>query len=419
MRRRALSKSGWSTTVHDVVSAAVSRTVTLILVDSTGEPLGALAPFEVASPWWPEVADVVTEARRRYGLDVTVLRLLAADRPAPPGGAVSYLAEVSGAIPNGRSRVPLSPTNVDLAPHPRRAAYAEPGGPAVTLAWARSALQRLGRGTPTTVTQERTWNLSAIWRLRDHVGTVWLKQVPPFFGHEAAVLSWLGANSDAAAPNLLAADDQGRSLLDHIPGEDCFGAGPSAREAMIAQLHAAQTRAAGAVDDLIALGVPDLRGERLATLVRAVAERHGAAISGITALVAGLDERLSAVRRCGLPDTLVHGDFHPGNVRGDGRRTVILDWGDCFIGHPVFDALRMVGDLEGGTARDLLDIWVRQWQQTVPGCDPATAVDLLRPVAALHSAATYAAFVDRIEPTEWPYHVADVPDWLHRAAALA
>jgi hypothetical protein len=55
----------------------------------------------------------------------------------------------------------------------------------------------------------------------------------------------------------------------------------------------------------------------------------------------------------------------------------------------------------------------------VPGCDPATAVDLLRPVAALHSAATYAAFVDRIEPTEWPYHVADVPYWLHRAAALA
>ncbi|MEO1248940.1 MAG: phosphotransferase, partial [Pseudomonadota bacterium] len=29
---------------------------------------------------------------------------------------------------------------------------------------------------------------------------------------------------------------------------------------------------------------------------------------------------------------MVHGDFHPGNVRGDGNRLTLIDWGDCGIG---------------------------------------------------------------------------------------
>ena len=36
----------------------------------------------------------------------------------------------------------------------------------------------------------------------------------------------------------------------------------------------------------------------------------------------------------------------------------------------------------------------------------------------LVNAAVYAGFLDNIEPSEWPYHAADVEDWLRRAAAL-
>ena len=35
------------------------------------------------------------------------------------------------------------------------------------------------------------------------------------------------------------------------------------------------------------------------------------------------------------------------------------------------------------------------------------------------AAATYADFLDRIEPAEWPYHAADVPARLSAAAAAA
>ena len=38
-----------------------------------------------------------------------------------------------------------------------------------------------------------------------------------------------------------------------------------------------------------------------------------------------------------LPETLVHGDFHPWNVQRDGDRLVIFDWSDACWGHPFFD----------------------------------------------------------------------------------
>jgi hypothetical protein len=63
---------------------------------------------------------------------------------------------------------------------------------------------------------------------------------------------------------------------------------------------------------------------------------------------------LAALIECGVPDTLVHGDFHPGNVAG--RRPdsyVILDWGDSFVGHPLIDELAFVERLSpsGGGSR--------------------------------------------------------------------
>jgi hypothetical protein len=400
----------------------MSRTVTLILVDASGVMLGALPPFDVGSPWWPEVGELVGTVRERYGVAVTVLRIVASERPAPPGGAVSYLAQLDSP-PTGR--LPLSPAIVDLRPHPLRAPYAQPGGPAASLRWAVGELHRLGHRGPVTVAQRKTWNLSGIWQL-DIAGhgdtgpsTVWLKHLPRFLRQESAVLAWLTASQPGSAPALLAADGQGRQLLAHTPGEDRFFAPVEDRHAMIARLHTIQLYAADAVDDLIAAGVPDLRDALLADRIRAVAARYGAGVAGLRPLLDGLDVRLAALRRCGLPDTLVHEDFHPGNVRNlPGGPPVILDWGDAFIGNPGFDALRMVDDLDTTRAKPLLEAWQQQWKASAPGSDPATALDLLRPVAALLHAVVYANFLANIEPSERPYHAADVPDRLNAAVQL-
>jgi hypothetical protein len=379
----------------------VSRVVTLALVDEAGEPLGALPPYRVDVPYWPEVASVVSGARTRFGVDVAVLRILHARRPVPHGGAVTYLAQASGAVP---ARY-LTPVDVDLSPDPHRAPYAQPGGPGRTLSWA---------GSPARYAQQRTWNLSAIWRIERATGPVWLKQVPWFFRHEAAVVRWVAERAGPGlVPPLLDADGAGRLLLDHVSGADLYGGAPGVRAAIAADLHRIQLAAATDTAALRAAGVPY---RRFLDDIPAVVARYGDGDPRLAELVAGLDARLASVAACGVPDTLVHGDLHPGNVRGDGVRRVLIDWGDSFVGHPGFDILHLTSDLAADDAEALVDAWAARWRAAVPDSDPRRAVELLRPVAALRNAAVYAGFLGWIEPAEYPYHAADVPDWLGRAA---
>jgi len=388
----------------------VSRTVTLVLADHAGAPLGALPPFEVSTPWWQDVAEVVAGA----GTDVHVLRLLHGDRPAPPGGHVTYLAQLTAPLSSLSSA--LTPVDVDLTPQPHRAAYAEPGGPATSIGWAVESLAALGTHGA-TAHQQRTWNLSAIWRL-DAAGApvAWLKQVPSFFAHEPAALGLVGGVAPGLVPPLLAAGAEGRMLLAHVPGADRYGAGADLCATIAAAFHPVQAHFVGRTDELSAAGIPD-RPLDAARFAR-VAEPYLATIDGLRELIDDLPRRFAEVAQCGLPDTLVHGDLHPGNTRTDDDGHVsIMDWGDCTIGNPAFDILRLTGELDDPAP--LIAEWARGWRETVPGSDPVRAVELLRPVAALRGAAAYSAFLAAIEPAEWPYHAADVPAGLTEAVAAA
>jgi aminoglycoside phosphotransferase (APT) family kinase protein len=131
-----------------------------------------------------------------------------------------------------------------------------------------------------------------------------------------------------------------------------------------------------------------------------------AELRALDALVAGLPERLAAIDACGLPATLVHGDFHPGNWRGDAEHLTLIDWGDSFAGHPLFDALRFAAAPE---------VFAGAWRAVVPGCDPERAMTLLRPVAALRAARVYRSFLDQIEPSEHCYHAHDTEEQLRAA----
>ncbi|HET6221720.1 MAG TPA: hypothetical protein VFE11_06110, partial [Dongiaceae bacterium] len=101
-----------------------------------GAIVGRLPAVPVSTPWWQDVEPVVRAARDRYGIEVTVLRLLEAELDRPPGGRVTYLAEVA-------RPVPAEPWHGTLDEQPRRQPFAKPGGPAADLAWAESILARL------------------------------------------------------------------------------------------------------------------------------------------------------------------------------------------------------------------------------------------------------------------------------------
>jgi len=239
--------------------------------------------------------------------------------------------------------------------------------------------------------------------------------VPAFFAHEAAVLRLVGEVAPGLTPRLLAAGSDGRMVLAPAPGEDCWDGPAATRQQIAADLHPVQEHFAGRIDDLLAAGVPDRRS--ILRRTREVAGPYLESIPGLAEVVADLPGRLAAIDACRLPDTLVHGDLHPGNVIADGPRRVILDWGDAVVGNPAYDVMRLVEGLTAAQAAPVITRWADRWRRSVPGCDPERVLALVGPVVELRLATVYADFLANIEPSEWPYHAADVPERLTAAAA--
>jgi len=400
----------------------LARSVTLVLCDPDGRLLAQTPPFVVERPWWQEVGDVVRAARERWGLEVAVLRLLASERPRPPGGWVAYLAETERA--GIQASANLEPVSDELRAaaqrsHGCRADWAMPGGHRDSLAWVQSVWLR---GGDFEARQQRAWNLASLWRFeaRGSGGepSAWLKQVPPFLAHEQAVLSWLQATVAGVSPRILAGDGAGRMLIGHVAGDDCYGAPADQRERFARVQHRVQLASIPALEALARRGVPDRRGARLARHLRTQLAGRLAPFPRVERFVERLDDDLRRVEACALPDVLVHGDFHPGNVRRDGDTVTILDWGDSFLGNPAFDCLRLCEGLEPEAAGRVLQRWSALWRQCRRNCQPERAVDLLRPLAPLRAAATYAHFVAQIEDSEQPFHASDIGAQLELAERL-
>lgn len=347
-------------------------------------------------------------------MEVTILRVLDASLPAPPGGRVTYLAEVDGAQAGG---LPLSGWPGVLEPHPLRLPYAEPGGPSRELAWADGRLEDHGLVRTGRAQQMRTWNLSSLWRIPVGGESVWLKSVPPFFAHEGAVLDRL---QDGPVPRLLA-HQAGRVLMREIPGEDLYGAQLPTLLTLVSMLVSLQAQWCGREDELLSLGMPDWRGDPLTVAIESVVRRTWPELvsedrRALTELLERLPRRFASLAECGVPDSLVHGDFAPGNARGRDDTIVLLDWGDCGVGHPLLDMSAFVDRIPSESVAPIKSHWTKRWRQAVPGSDPARAAELVEPIAAARQAVIYQGFLDGIEPSEHPYHRADPALWLHRAA---
>ncbi len=396
------------------------RTAELVLCGPSGVVLGRLPEVPVRTPWWPDIEAVVDAAREAYSLEIVVLRMLDSELPRPHGGRVTYLAEVAHRLPPGAAEA-LEPWDGGLDEQPLRLPYARPGGPAADLAWAESVLRtrRVERAGPAV--QVRSWNLSSIWRLPlVGGGPAWLKVVPPFFGHEGDMLRRLQAGP---VPRLVGHDGP-RILMADTGGDDQYDAPLPVLLRMVTTLVELQADWIGREDELLAMRLPDWRGPALTAAIAELVDRRRAELSAGTAaaldaLVAGLSARFDAVRACGLPDTLVHGDFHPGNVRGTAFRLTLLDWGDTGVGHPLLDLPAFLSAIDAGAVDAVREHWLAAWRSVAPGSAPEDAAPLLAPVAAARQAVIYQRFVDGIEPVERRHHDADVIEWLGRAAAIS
>jgi hypothetical protein len=361
------------------------------------------------------------------GTAATVLRVVdVVGGKSPAGGLVTYHVEVDAPPVADPGWLPVDALELAAiaAPHPRRAAYAEPGGPKRDLQWADAALDAVGRPRTQSATQVKTWNLSCVHQIPTDEGPVWLKRVNGWQTPESVVIAAIAALDPDLVPTVLAADpDTARTLVEEARGQDCWSPDEATVEHAVRRWVAVQAALATDADrsGLLEAGVPDWSlahlEERLAT---ALVDRPGTLPPDehamLVELMAGLPARLEALAGTGLPNTLVHGDFQGGNWRSDGTNLILMDWSDAAITHPALDVVGLLSGLPAPRRRDTLDRWAGLWRDAVPGCDPYAAAALAEPLHPLQAGLLYQDFLDHIEPSERRYHEGD-PAAMVRVAA--
>ncbi|WP_234314219.1 MULTISPECIES: phosphotransferase family protein [unclassified Streptomyces] len=416
------------------------RTVS-VHVTHGGEYFGLLGPYAVDGGWWSSAPPVVERVSQELGVPVVVLRLAYApnDGSSGHGGHVVYHVEAwerpAGTTP---CQVPADVTTL-LGPADRRAGWATTGGLREALGWAEEQLAQAGRQAVGRPEQIRTWNLSGLFRYRTaQGGRAWLKVINPAFNaREGQVIALLGSVDPTLVPTVLGSDpEHGRLLLDHVAGEDLWA--PSAEDvaAVVPRFVAAQA-ALAADGRATAAGLRDRTLPTLVVHVSALLDRledERAMEPGADGPQEQLEERLTAAElasarvlagrlpalvekltACGLPDTVVHGDFHPGNWRSDGTRAVIVDYADSAFGHPALDGLRPRQFVTEERWTQIAEVWARAWREHVPGSAPERALELVEPLFHLAYAVRYQEFLDHIETSERPYHETDPVSEIRRA----
>jgi Ser/Thr protein kinase RdoA (MazF antagonist) len=170
---------------------------------------------------------------------------------------------------------------------------------------------------------------------------------------------------------------------------------------------AAQAALAAEVDELDAPRLlPGELVEEVAALIPRVALSDDE-VGGLVKLVDGLPAIVGELESAGLPISLVHGDFHPGNWRSDGTHRVIVDWADTFVGHPATDIRRLHDFLPVEKREHAAKVWSAAWQRALPGCEPLRALRPMSVLGPLTYALMYQRFLDNIEPDERIYHEDD------------
>jgi hypothetical protein len=393
----------------------MGRTVSA-LVTLGHDYLGALGPFPVGVAWWSEVEPVVAHLHQVLGVPVLVLRLLHVDGgEGGRDGHVTYHVEaLQRPAPGLLTERPIDHAAL-TRPEALRSPWARVEGLREVLSWASDALDAAGRPVTGPVEQRRTWNLSGLFRLPTGQGPVWLKTTPHFAADEATIIAAFAERDPGLVPTVIGAGER-RVLLEHLPGEDCWDAPAEIIASAVSRLVAAQA----AVTNLANGPPPGLRDRRIPIIAEQVRELLDGEVAGeLTGdeLVAarGLVARWPMLDDCGLPDTIVHGDFHPGNWRSDGGPPVVVDFADAHFGNPVLDGLRVCDFLPKAKRAAAARAWTEAWRSHVPGCEPIRALTIAGPLAHLAYAVRYQEFLDGIEPAERVYHLGD-PAGVIRAA---
>ncbi|RBY93397.1 aminoglycoside phosphotransferase family protein [Blastococcus sp. TF02-8] len=313
--------------------------------------------------------------------------------------------------------------------------WRDPRWRAGVLAWADDQLERLGLAPAGEPEQPHVQPWSTAFRLplRDG-GAVWLKSVGPGSAQEPALATALGGWAPDHVLVPLAAEPERRLLLLPDGGRTMREVGsrePADWAAMLVEHARLQVAVAPHAADLMRLGVPDHRPERLPGLaeelltddeLQKLGTPDGLSEEDRDRVRADLGAYAEACRGLadgGVPASVQHDDLHDANVFVEGERHRFFDWGDASVGHPflvLLVSLRFAArvlELPGGdpVLFGLRDAYLDQWLDFGTAAELRELSDLALRVAPLQRASSWRRILRGVHPEERTEWAEQVPGW--------
>jgi hypothetical protein len=396
-------------------------TVTAVVVRPEDEAVlvlpSGLPRIELAGDlWFPDVDVVVRAFAEQLGIEAYVLDCLDADGPAYLMVAVGnipahahWAADVDDPLVAAARKQLALPPGAPLTP-----AWTRPDWYAEAPPWIDEQVERTGAPE-----QVRSWGLSNVFRVPTTAGDVYFKALthastvvperavaaPMLFAHEPRLLERLSALRPGQVVRPIAVElDRVWMLLPDL-GEPLAKQTDAALWIDALTAHARLQRSfTDSAEDLLALSCVDRRLDRLAAELDRVlgpndmtAQLTAEERDRLPARAVVLAEAIAELASIGVPETLLHGDLHPGNVAVRDGKALAFDWTDTALAHPFLDLVTFA-DERSPLSRDprVMDAYLAEWQDYASLPELRRALDLAGQVGELHQAVTYLHLIDNL-----------------------
>ena len=288
-----------------------------------------------------------------------------------------------------------------------RSPWSRPSWVVDVRAWLEREVSKLGRSLR-GIEQVKHWSISSVLRIETDGPDLYFKVSArlPLFVEEASVTAMLAERFPGYVPAPLAVEPAwGWFLLPEF--DDLIGWQPpiEVHEELFRRYAGLQRRSVDLTAELLADGCLDRRLGVLEAQVDPLLDDPGAIarltpdeVTELRRLAPTLKETCRRLAACGIPDTLVHGDLHPGNVARIDGELAYFDWTDACIAHPFFDLHSLQWQQDEETRAALLDAYLGAWEGVESPERLREAAALAAVVTPLHHAVSYRTIVANLEP---------------------
>jgi Ser/Thr protein kinase RdoA (MazF antagonist) len=110
-----------------------------------------------------------------------------------------------------------------------------------------------------------------------------------------------------------------------------------------------------------------------------------------------LRDSIDGLAAIGIPETLLHGDLHAGNIAVRDGVPIAFDWTDAAVAHPFLDLITFTGNQPGpAQSPQVADAYLAVWQDFAPLPALRRALALADELGALHQAIASFHLADNV-----------------------